>query len=90
VTVLDSLADAMESHLAIEALFPELPQKAIPRTALPSPALPQEEMTSATGEADEPASVRQPRQESLFPELWAGNAAFPAASSRTKKAQPQH
>ncbi|MDP1990870.1 MAG: cobyrinate a,c-diamide synthase [Syntrophales bacterium] len=82
-TILDALANALERHISIEALFPDLPTRTIPIAITPGSGGRQEAALNVRAEATQ----QPPQQESLFPE-WseekkaAPPAAFPAFGVR--------
>ena len=75
--VLDTLANALERHISIETLFPDLPVRTIPTLITPGAGARQDAALNDRGEMTQ----HPPRQETLFPE-WSveKKAASPAAS----------
>jgi cobyrinic acid a,c-diamide synthase len=85
--VLDSLADALEGHVAIDALFPDLPARKRPTPIPPDTGGRQEGVLILPKES----AHFPPRQATLFPE-WSEDdtAASHALSSAAGKQGPKH
>ncbi len=86
-TLLDTLADALESHLPLETLFPELQAKTVPPSDSPDPGQMKEPSPGLTAE---PAAAPPPEGISLRA-LFCGNKAMPQgpAVAAVKKESPR-
>lgn len=75
--VLDALANSLERHISIEALFPDLPARTISIPISPGAGGRQEAALNVRGDMTQ----HPPRQETLFPEWSEGKRAAPPVSS---------